>query len=199
MINTLVNKKPYDFRIHRAFNILRLHVPLFFSFMACFMGGYFINKSSSYERGVELINWNVEAFTFTGIVCLLYAFLNLWMILRYVSHDFSTKLILYPNNNLVQIKRKGKNIQIHVSDIDSLAVQRIGAQNTIYSWDGYCRIKFKSGEEFFITSAVIKMDELYDFFRIGRKKTVQCVLFAFVPMRNKKTAIKIMQPPARKK
>lgn len=174
---------------------MRLSVPLSFLFLSSYFGWYFVNKANSYGQEVGVVDWNVESYILLGSVSLLYALLQFLMIGQFVIHDFSTKLSLYPRENCLKIKsRKYQAIKIHVSDIDSVIIKRLGAKESIYSWGGYCKIELESGDEIYITAAIIRMSELYEFFRIGSKKVVQYRLFAFLPIRGRKTATNNAQP-----
>ena len=168
---------------------------MIFLILTSYFGWDFLGKAISYGQEVGVVDWNVESFILVGGVSLLYALLQFIMIAQFVIHDFSTKLSLYPAENCIKIKsRNYQSIKIHVSDIDSVLIKKLGAKQSIYPWDGYCKIKLKSGNEIYVTSAIIRMDKLYEFLRVGSKKVVQYSLFAFLPMSSWKTATNNAQP-----
>ncbi|UZR94290.1 hypothetical protein [Chondrinema litorale] len=107
------------------------------------------------------------------------------MIFQYVKNDFLRTLYLYPAKNIIRVlRRESEEFSFHFSDIESVTLKVLG-RSYVYKSDGYCIFKLNTGETLIITSALISMEELNQFLRVGsqKKKYKRVGLFAFLPFK----------------
>ncbi len=174
--------------IAKRFNMFRLYLPITFFILATWIGFILLKKAVQYQAVEGRIDLNYESYIISSIIMIVLAFLYLILIIQYTATDYKTNLYLYPDTNSFKISNwLHKDLRVHVSDIQSVVIKKIGIEP--YYLDGYTIIYLKDNKQVLLTSGVISMYEWDQFLKTGSKKKIVNKIMPLLPLKSNKKRI----------